>query len=147
MDKVKIEKKYKVCRWLQYICLALAILSCILPMVISAIRVVPAMKETGSKLALGGVATFFIAIVALILLRSFVKKFIANIPATLTVFISIIAMLLFLVCLKKIINDAIAVLIVGAIGSFVGVVLEIVSMVCKMQADDIKELYRRLSDV
>lgn len=147
MDKIKIERKYKVCRWLQHICIALAAISCILPMIVASIKVAPETPDVSSKLAIGGVAIFFIVIISLILLRSFVKKFIANIPATLTVFISVIAMLLFLVCLKKIIDDAIAVLIVGAVGSFVGVIFEIVSMICKIQADDIKELCGRISHV
>lgn len=105
------------------------------------------MKNTESKLALGGVAIFIIALVTLILLRNIVKKYLTNLPCTLAVFIIVVAMLLFIVCLDKIIDDAIAVLLVGAVGCFVGVILETVSMICKLNADDIKETVRRMSDV
>lgn len=146
-NKEELDKKYKTYRWAEHICIALAAISCILPMVVASVKAVPETPDVGSKWAIGGVAIFFIVIISLILLRNFVKKFIANIPATLTVFISVIAMLLFLVCLKKVIDDAIAVLIVGAVGSFVGVILEIVSMICKIQADDIEKLCGRISHV
>ena len=147
MEKLKIERKYKTFRLLQHLCLALAFAACVLPMFVSAVRVVPNTPDKGSKVAVGGVALFFIIIVTLILFRSYVKKFVSSLPCTLTVFIAVLAMLLFIVCLKKIIDDAIAVLIVGAIGSFIGVILEIASMLFKMNADDIKERFGRMSDV
>lgn len=146
-NKEELDKKYKTYRWAQHICLVLAFVSCIAPMVISSLKVAPAMKNTESKLALGGVAIFIIAVVSLILLRNVVKKYLTNLPCTLAVFIIVVALLLFIVCLKKIIDDAIAVLLVGTVGCFIGVIFETVSLICKMNADDIKESVRRMSDV
>ena len=143
----ELDRKYKAYRWAQHICLALAFISCILPMVVSSVKVAPAMKNTESKLALGGVALFIIAVVSLILLRNVVKKYLTNLPCTLAVFIVVVALLLFLECIKKIIDDAIAVLLVGLVGCFIGVIFEIISLICKMNADDIKETVRRMSDV
>lgn len=137
-----IVKRYKRFRWAQHILFWTALISCIAPIVIASIRVIPAAQDTESKLAFGGVGIFFIAITVLILFRNVVKKFAANIPCTLGVFVAMVAIALFLFLLEKIIDDALAIVVVGACGSFVGVLLEAISALCKMQADDIKRFYR-----
>lgn len=149
MDNEKIEKivkKYKACRWFQHICFVLSILSCVIPLAVASIDTAPQMQSTESKIALGGVAVFFSAIVLLIVFRSMISKYISKLPYTLTALISVGVMLLLMLCLQKIIDETIAILVVGVIGIAVGLVLELVSMVCKAIADEIKERYRRMTD-
>ena len=148
MDNEKIEKivrKYKTCRWFQHICFILSILSCTVPLAIASIDTAPQMQSTESKIALGGVATFFFAIVLLIVFRSLVSKYISKLPYTLTALITVSVMLFLLICLQKIIDEAIAILVVGVIGIAVGFVFELISMFCKAIAEEIKDTYRRIT--
>lgn len=142
-DNQSIEKKYKTYKWIQYITFVLSIISCLVPVAVAAINIAPKVKETQDKIALGGVGAFILAVVALIVFRSLVSKYISKLPYTLTVLISVAAMLLLMICLKHIIDDAIAILIVSVIGSGVGFALELVSMYCKAIANELKERYKR----
>lgn len=142
-----MRKRYKRLKWAQYIVFVLSIISCLAPIIVTAFRVAPLVKTTESKLALGGVTLLFCGIVALIVFKSLVAKFIHMLPYSLTVLISVGVMLLLIVLLKKVIDDAIAILIVGIIGAAVGFVLELVSMLLKYKAEETKELYYgRVSD-
>jgi O-antigen/teichoic acid export membrane protein len=143
MERDKLKKQYKAFRIAQLACFIASIISCVLPVVISAIRVAPNIKETEDKIALSGVGIFIVAVVVLIVFRSIVVKYISKLPYTLTVVISVGVMLLLTVCLEKIIDDAIAVLIVAFIGAAVAFVLELVSMYLKSRANEIKEIYLR----
>ena len=86
---------------------------------------------------------FFCAVIALIVFRGLVVKFIQKLPYTLTVLISVGSMLAFVILIKKIADDATAVLLLGLIGAAIGFVLELASMVCAMYAEEAKELYYR----
>ncbi len=136
-------KRYKRFKWAQYILFGLSLVSCLAPPVISAIRLMPSIKTTESKFALGGVAVFFAAMIILIVCRNLVRKFIHKLPYALTVMISIGIMLLLMLWIKRIIDDAIAILVVGLIGAAVSFVLELASMYCKSAADEAKEMYYR----
>lgn len=136
-----IERRYKKLRWAQHILFVLALAVCIIPMVVSSIKVIPAATDTESRLAFGCVAVFFITITILVLFRNVLRKFVANIPCTFGVLIVMVAIAIFLFLLKKIIDDALAIVFIGAVGSFFGVVLETISTVCKIKADDIKTNY------
>lgn len=142
-ERDKLKKQYKAFRIAQLACFISSIISCVLPVVISAIRIAPNIKETEDKIALSGVGIFIVAVVVLIVFRSIVVKYISKLPYTLTVVIAVGVMLLVTVCLEKIIDDAIAVLIVAFIGAAVAFVLELVSMYLKSRANEIKEIYLR----
>ena len=114
-----------------------------MPAIVAAFRIAPAMKTTESKLALGGVAVFMVAIIVLIVCRSFIRKYIAMIPYTLTVLIAVGSILLIVIGLEKIIDDAKAILFVGVIGAAAGFVFELISMYCKSMARDIKDEFIR----
>lgn len=136
-------KQYKRYKWAQYICFALSILCCLVPVVVAAFKISPVIKTTESKLALGGVAVVMVAIIALIVCRSLIRKYIAMIPYTLTVLIAVGSVLLMLCGLEKIIDDAKAILFVGVIGAAAGFVFELASMYCKTMARDIKDEFIR----
>ena len=138
-----LKKRYKRMRWCQYALFALAILSCIVPVLLAVFKVGATVKTTEGKLALGGVAIFVGAIVALIVLRSLVIKFLSKLPFTLTALVSVGALLLLCLGLRSIINDAIVILAVGLVGAFVGLVFEAASMVFRAEADDAREMYLR----
>ena len=138
-----MKKRYKRYKLTQYVCFALSLLCCLVPVIVSAIRVAPAMKTTESKFALGGVAVFFAAVIILIVCRSLIRKYISKLPYTLAVLLSIAAMLFLIICLKQIIDDAIAILLVGVLGAAAGFVFELVSMYCKVIAQEIKDEYNR----
>lgn len=146
-DIGNIEKKYKGYKWTQYITFVLSIISCLVPVAVAAINIAPEIKETESKIAFGGVGVVILAIVALIVFRSFVSKYISKLPYTLTVLVCVGIMLILMLCLKHIIDDAIAILIVATIGAGVGFVLELVSMYCKAMAAELKERYKDKTDV
>lgn len=136
-------KQYKRYKWAQYICFAASILCCLVPAIVAAFRIAPAMKTTESKIALGGVAIFMVAVIALIVCRSLIRKYIAMLPYTLTVLLAVGAVLLALIGLEKIIDDAKAILLVGVIGAAAGFVFELASMYCKTMAREIKDEYSR----
>ena len=141
-----MKKRYKRLRWAQRICFGLSIVSCIIPVLFSSIRIAPTLKEPESKIALVGVGAFFGAIMLLIVLRSLVGKFIHKLPYTLVATISIGMLLLFMLFMKTIIDDAIAVLTTGLAGAAGGFVLEMVSMILDSQAEDVKEQYYRRNE-
>lgn len=143
MERDKLKKQYKAFRISQLVCFIASIVSCVLPIIISAIRIAPNIKETEDKIALSGVGIFIVAVVVLIVFRSIVVKYISKLPYTLTVVISVGVMLLLTVCLEKIIDDAIAILMTAFIGAAVAFVLELVSMYLKSRANEIKEIYLR----
>ena len=138
-----MEKKYKAYRWIQFISFALSFLCCLVPAVVAAFKIAPQAKTTESKWALGGIAIFLLAIIIIVVFRSFIRKYISKLPYTLTVLVSVTSMFLMTVCLEKIIDDAKAILLVTVIGSAAGFVFELVSMFCKAMADEIKEEYKR----
>mgnify|MGYP007057730019 FL=1 len=136
-------KQYKRYKWAQYICFALSILCCLVPAVVAAFKISPVIKTTESKLALGGVAVVIVAIIALVVCRSLIRKYISKLPYTLTVLIAIGSILLIVIGLEKIIDDAKAILLVGLIGAAAGFVFELISMYCKSMARDIKDEFIR----
>lgn len=136
-------KQYKRYKLTQYICFALSILCCIVPAIIAALKIAPAIKTTESKIALGGVAVVMVAIIVLTVCRSLIRKYIAKLPYTLTVLIAVGSMLLIVIGLEKIIDDAKAILLVGVIGAAAGFVFELISMYCESMAQYIKEEYLR----
>lgn len=136
-------KRYKRYKWAQYICFATSILCCLVPAIVAAVRIAPAMKTTESKWALGGVAFVMVAIIALVVCRSLIRKYISKLPYTLTVLIVIGSILLTVIGLEKIIDDAKAILLVGLIGAAAGFVFELASMYCKAMAHDIKDEFIR----
>lgn len=146
MIKEKLEKRYKAFRWAQYIAFVLSIVSCFVPLMISCIRVVPAVETAAQKWSIGGIAVIITAIIACVALRSLIHKFIDKLPYTLIVLTVSIAMLAFVVCLKTIVDDAIAVLWVAAISSAVAFALELTSMLCKSMAEYTQEEYRRINN-
>lgn len=136
-------KQYKRYKWAQYICFALSILCCLVPAIVAAFKIAPTIKTTESKLALGGVAGVMVAIIALVVCRSLIRKYISKLPYTLTVLIAIGSILLIVIGLEKIIDDAKAILLVGVIGAAAGFVFELASMYCKTMAREIKDEYNR----
>lgn len=136
-------KQYKRYKWAQYICFALSILCCLVPAVVAAFKIAPTIKTTESKLALGGVAVVMVAIIALVVCRSLIRKYISKLPYTLTVLIAIGSILLIVIGLEKIIDDAKAILLVGLIGAAAGFVFELISMYCKSMAREIKDEFIR----
>ena len=134
-----MDKKLKRYRLMQNVCFWLSLASCIVPAVITAFVAFPSAKHTESKLALGGVAVFTVALIVLIVAKSFIQKFITKIPYTLTAFVAMLVILLLLQGLDKVIDDAIIMFLVGVIGSAAGFVLELVSLVFKVMADEIEE--------
>ena len=136
-------KQYKRYKWAQYICFALSILCCLVPAVVAAFKIARTIKTTESKLALGGVAGVMVAIIALVVCRSLIRKYISKLPYTLTVLIAIGSILLIVIGLEKIIDDAKAILLVGLIGAAAGFVFELISMYCKSMAREIKDEFIR----
>lgn len=143
MDKEKLNRRYRALRVSQKITFWSGVAACIVPMILASIRIVPAMDDQSSRWAFGGVAMFFTAIVALVLTRNLVKQLAHNIPCTLAVFVFVVALLIFIKLLSIVISDALAILAVGAIGSFVGVLLQFVSIACKHTADDMEIYYKK----
>ena len=133
-------KKYKLA---QYICFVISVICCLIPAIITAIRIIPTMKTDDKKIAIGGVGIIMVAVVALIVCRSVIRKYIAMIPYTLTVMISVGAMLLVMTAIEKIISDAKAILFVSLIGSAAGFGFELASMYFKNIALEIKDEYSR----
>ena len=146
MIKEKLEKRYKVVRWIQYIAFGLSVASCFIPLMVSCIRVVPTVQTAEQKLSIGGIAVIITAIIACVALRSLIRKFIDKIPYTLLVLAISAALLVLVICLKTIMDDAIAVLWVAAISSAIAFVLELLSMFCKAMAEYTKEEYGRIKD-
>lgn len=136
-------KQHKRYKWAKNICFALSILCCLVPAIVAAFKISPAMKTTESKLALGGVAVVIVAIIALVVCRSLIRKYVSKLPYTLTVLITIGSILLIVIGLEKIIDDAKAILLVGIIGAAAGFVFELASMYCKTMAREIKDEYNR----
>lgn len=136
-------KQYKKYKMAQYSFFVLSILCCIVPAAVAAFRIAPAMKTAEGKIALGGVSAFMVAVIALILCRSLIRKYIAMMPYTLVVLVSVGAMLLMVIGLEKVIDDAKAILLIGVIGAAVGFAFELASMYCKTMAREIKEEYLR----
>ena len=136
-------KQYKRYKWAQYICFALSILCCLVPAIVAAFKIAPTINTTESKLALGGVAGVMVAIIALVVCRSLIRKYISKLPYTLTVLIAIGSILLTVIGLEKIIDDAKAILLVGVIGAAAGFVFELASMYCKTMAREIKDEFIR----
>ena len=101
-----METKYKMYRWIQFISFVLSFLCCLVPTVVAAFKVTPQVKTTESKWALGGIAIFLLAIIMIIVFRSFIRKYITKLPYTLTVLVSVATMFLLTICLEKIIEDA-----------------------------------------
>ncbi len=138
---MEIHKRYKGLRWAQYILMALSFVACIVPVVVYALLNCTVIKEAESRLALGGVAVFMLAIIAAIVFRSYIRKYIKNLPCTLGILVAVAIMLLFVICLEKIIDDVKALLVVESIAAAVALVLELASMCCKSAADETKEYY------
>ena len=134
-----MDKKLKRYRVAQVVCFGLSLASCIVPAVVTAFVAFPAVKHTESKWALGGVAVFTVALVVMIVGKSFIQKYISKIPYTLTAFVTMLAILLLLRGLSNIIDDAIVIFFVGVIGAAAGVVLELISLTLKAMADEIEE--------
>ena len=137
-----MKKRYKRWRIARFVLFLLSVLSCLAPIIITAIGTAPYITTTESKLALGGATLVFCALIALIVFRSLVAKFIHKLPYSLTVFFAVIILLVLTSSIKLIIDDAVAILLVGAVGAGGGVVLELGSMFCGFKAEEIKELYR-----
>ena len=136
-----INKKYKRLRWAQWILFVLSFVACIVPVVVYAIVNCSIIKEAESRWALGGVAIFMLGVIALIVFRSYIGKYIKNMPCTLGILVGVVVMLLFIICLEKIIDDVKALLVVETISAAVAFVLELSSMCCKSAADEIKLFY------
>ena len=143
MNKDKLNKRYKALRWAQHILYWLGNAACVIPMLIASVKIVPGIKTTESRLAFGGVAIFFTAIVVLVLAKSIIAQVANKIPPALIVFITVVALLIFMICLQKVIDEAVAILAVGAIGSFIGVLSGTASTFCKCSADDIEVYYKK----
>ena len=146
MIKARLEKRYKVFRWIQYISLALSIVSCFIPLLVSCIRVVPCVETAAQKWSIGGIAAIITAIILGVALRSLIQRFIDKLPYTLIVLVVSGVMLALVICLKNIIDDAIAVLWVAVISSGVAFALELTSMLFKALAEHTKEEYGRVED-
>ena len=144
--KEKLEKKYKAYRWARLISLVFSCLFCVIPIIISSVNAVSKIKTPEKAWALGGVSAFVLAIVLLIVFRSFVGKFASKLPCTLTALASVGVVLLTFVCLKKIIDEAIKMLVFGLIGIAIGFILELASMYFKSMAEETKEQYRGLNN-
>ena len=136
-------KQYKRYKWAQYICFALSILCCLVPAIVAAFKIAPTIKTTESKLALSGVAVVVVAIIALVVCSSLIRKYISKLPYTLTSLIVLGSLLLIVIVFEKIIDDAKAILLVGLIGAAVGFGFELTSMYCKSMARDIKDEFIR----
>ena len=138
---MKISKKYKRLRWAQWILFISSFVACIIPVVVYAIVNCSIIKEAESRWALGGVVIFMLAVIALIVLRSYIRKYIQNLPCTLGILIAVVVMLLFVICLEKIIDEVKAMLVVECISAAVAFVLELSSICFKNTADQIREFY------
>ena len=147
LEKEKLEKRYKIFRWIQYISFALSIASCFVPLILSCIRVAPNIESAGEKWSLAGVAVVITVIVSLVALKSLVAKYISKLPYSLVVLAVSVIMLISVISLERIIDDAIAILWVAAISSAAAFVLELTSMLFKALAEHAKEEYGRISDV
>lgn len=143
MDKDKLNKRYKALRWAQYIAFWLGNLACVIPMLVASVKIVPGIENTEGKLAFGGVAIFFTAIVALVLAKGIIAQVANKIPPALLVFITVAALLIFMICLQKVIDEAVAILAVGTVGSFAGVLIGFASTLFKCLADDIEVYYKK----
>lgn len=138
-----MKKRYKKLKWAQYILFGLSIVSCFLPIIISTCKAFPLTKTVESKLALGGATLFFCAVIALVVFRSLVTKFIHKLPYTLTVLVFVGVLLAFVMLIKMIADDAVAVLTTGLIGAAVGFIIELASMYCSILANEAREIYYR----
>ena len=143
LDLYKLEKKYKTYRWVQCICFILSLACCVLPVIIATVMTAPSMFTMQKKIALSGTAIFFAVLVVLIVFRSLVHKFVSKLSYTVTVLLSVLAILLLMLFVKKIIDDAIALLVVALIGAIVAVIFELISLYCKVMAQETKEIYIR----
>lgn len=139
---MEITKKYKRLRWARRILFVLSIVSCIGPVVVYAILNCTTIKEAESRRALGGVATFIIAIIVAIVFRSYIRKYIKNLPCTLGILVAVGVMLLLVLCLEKIIDDVKALLLVETISASGALLFELSSICCKSAANEIKEAVR-----
>lgn len=147
MTREKLEKRYKIYRWVQYITFALSTTSCFVPMLVACVRVAPRIDANGGKASLIGISVIIASIIALIALKSLVTKYISKLPYTLVVLVVSVMMLIATICLKKIIDDAIAVLWVAAISAAAAFILELTSMLFKALSEHTKEEYGRIGDV
>ena len=136
-------KKYKKYRWAQRILFWLAIASCIIPTLWATVSVGVTVETAGRRIALSAVAVLMFGTVALIVLKSLIMKFISKLPFTLTVLIGVGVLFMVLVGIRQILDEAVFVVGVSLAGAFLGFGFEAAHMICKAQANEIKELYLR----
>jgi hypothetical protein len=135
--------RYKRFKWARRVLMFLAIAACTVPVIVTAIRIGVRFETKESKWALTGAAAFVCILIIIIVLKSFIAKFISMLPFTLMVLISIGGILLVVIGLKSIIDDVIRMLKVGCVGAFVGFCLEAASMMCLAEAKEAHEIYLR----
>ena len=121
--QTRLTRQFRRYKLLWLACLILSVVSAIAPGVVAAIKVAPALKDSGSKWGLAGYAVVIICIAALVVWRALSKKYASKLPWALSAMIWMWALTAVLFALQKIIDEALLITFVFAIGASVAVVL------------------------
>jgi hypothetical protein len=132
-------KKCKRLKLAATILIVLSFVSCIGPVLIASVKIVPAMQSAGHKLAFCGITAFFAAVIILIYLRNFILKYIHVLPYTLISLIAEGTLLFLMRALNPVIDDAIAILTIGFVSGIVAFAFEMASIICKHFAKEIEK--------
>ena len=132
----RLDRKYKWCRWLQWITLVFSVIISIAPGATVAIKVARVLKDdTKAKWGLAGFAVFILLIAVLIVLRALDKKFAHKLPWALQAMIWMWVMTIIIYALQKIIVQAAQISLALAIGTSAAFVLSLASEIFKTTAD------------
>ena len=139
---LRLTRQYKRYKLLWLGCLVLSVASAIVPGVVAAIKVAPALKDSSSRWGLAGYAVVIIAIAAIIIWRALSKKYAPKLPWALSAVIWMWALTGVLFALQKIIDEAVYISFVFALGTSGALVLsslaDLFALLSKQTAEEIK---------
>ena len=144
---VKLEKRYKHCKIMQWAAFVLSIVFAVVPGIVTAFRVAPAVKGVGPAIGLAGYALFTVAIGVLIVMRSLGKAFAHKMPWALSAMACSWVLAFLLICLKDTINQAVVIAVAFALGCTAAFVLSSASLLFKAIADMTRDEFNRKRDM
>lgn len=139
-----LEKRYKVCKWLELISFILSIVFAVVPGIAAAFHVAPAVKGVGPKMGLAGYAMFLVAVGVLIVLNSLGKAFAHKLPWVLTALVSSWILAFLLISLRSIIDQAVIIAVAFAIGCSAAFIMSSASLLFKAVANMTSDEFYRM---
>lgn len=144
---VKLEKRYKRCKLMQWVAFVLSIVFAVAPGFVTAFRVAPAVKGVGPAVGLAGYAAFLVALGVLIVLNSLGKAFAHKLPWALSAMACSWILAFLLICLKDLIAQAVAISVAFALGCSAAFVLSSASVLFKAIAEMTRDEFNRKRDM